>query len=125
MKKNNLRYCLKFIVFFLLAVAVSNNTASAQVNIPASYALIKRIIPQRASAFVVEQLPVTDKDVFEIESHNGKIILRGTNGVSVASALYDYLTNYAHCQLTWNGVNLKLPVKLPVIKTRVHKNTPY
>lgn len=125
MKKNNLRYCLKFIVFFLLAVAVSNNTTSAQVNIPASYALIKRIIPQRASAFVVEQLPVTNKDAFEIESHNGKIILRGTNGVSVASALYDYLTNYAHCQLTWNGVNLKLPVKLPVIKTRVHKNTPY
>ncbi|MEP6611275.1 MAG: alpha-N-acetylglucosaminidase [Mucilaginibacter sp.] len=125
MKKNNICYCCLKLVVLLLAVVASNKTVSAQVNIPASYALIKRVIPQRASAFVVEQLPVKDKDAFEIESRKGKIILRGTNGVSVASALYEYLTNYAHCQVTWNGVNLNLPVKLPAVKTLVHKKTPY
>jgi alpha-N-acetylglucosaminidase len=95
------------------------------VNTAASYALIKRIIPQRASAFVVEQLKIGDKDAFEIESSGNKIVLRGNNGVSVASALYEYLTNYAYCQVTWNGVNLNLPPKLPPVKKLVHKKTPY
>jgi alpha-N-acetylglucosaminidase len=125
MKKDNISYCLKFIIIFLLASVVCNIKALAQVNIAASYALIKRVIPKQSSAFVVEQLATEDKDAFEIESHKDKIILRGTNGVSVASALYEYLTNYAHCLVTWNGVNLNLPLKLPAVKTRVHKKTPY
>lgn len=103
----------------------SNSNLLAQVNIPASGALIKRIIPQQAADFVIEQLKPTDKDAFEIVSRGSKIILRGNNGVSVASALYYYLTHYAHCQVTWNGVNLNLPQKLPSVKRLVHKNTPY
>lgn len=100
--------------------------ASAQNTQKDAYALIKRLIPQRANSFVVQQtLPKADHDVFEVESKNGKIILRGNTGVAVASALYFYLTEYCHCQVTWNGTNLNLPAKLPRLKTRVHKQTPY
>src|SRR5581483_8385459 len=88
-------------IFLLVMTLV--DPASAQVNKGASYALIKRVIPQRADSFVVEQLNVTGKDAFEIESKNGKVILRGNNGVAVASALYYYLNEYCHCQITWNG----------------------
>jgi alpha-N-acetylglucosaminidase len=99
---------------------------SAQLNTKASYALIQRVLPQQASHFIVESLPAENgKDVFEVESRNGKIVLRGSNGVSVASALYHYLTEYCHCQITWNGTNLKLPASLPVLKQKVHKATPY
>jgi alpha-N-acetylglucosaminidase len=98
----------------------------AQYKIATSYALIKRVIPARANAFIVEELPATaPQDVFEVESSKGKIILRGNNGVAVASALYHYLTEYAHCQITWNGTNLNIPAVLPVVKQRVHKTTPY
>jgi hypothetical protein len=97
--------------------------AVAQLNKEASLALIKRVVPQQAAAFTVESLP--QKDVFEIESKQGKIILRGNNGVAVASALYYYLTEYAHCQITWNGTNLKLPVKLPVVPQKIKQATPY
>jgi alpha-N-acetylglucosaminidase len=98
----------------------------AQYHNASSYALIKRVIPSRASAFIVEALPVTaPQDVFEVESAKGKIILRGNNGVAVASALYHYLTEYAHCQITWNGTNLNIPNVLPVVKQKVHKTTPY
>jgi alpha-N-acetylglucosaminidase len=91
-----------------------------------SYALIKRVIPARASSFLVEALPETSaKDVFEVESAKGKVILRGNNGVAVASALYHYLTEYAHCQITWNGTNLNIPKVLPVLQQKVHKSTPY
>ncbi|MFI5136666.1 MAG: alpha-N-acetylglucosaminidase [Sphingobacteriales bacterium] len=125
MKKLNSWYFFKLVVIILIVVALSNSAVLAQVNIPASYSLIKRVIPQRAQAFVVEQLGPQDKDAFEIVSRGSKIVLRGTNGVSVASALYYYLTNYAHCQVTWNGVNLNLPAKLPAVKTLIHKKTPY
>ena len=92
-------------------------------SIEASNALIRRVIPSRAATFRVETIPTPD--VFEIASRNGQIILRGNNGVAIASALYYYLTNYCHCQITWNGTNLHLPVRLPIISTPVRRHTPY
>ena len=112
-----------FLLFFLVFIS---SKVTAQDKKTVSYALIKRVIPQRAQSFIVELLPdTTAKDAFEIESKANKIILRGNNGVSIASALYYYLTEYCHCQITWNGVNLNLPVKLPVIPQKVAKKTPY
>ena len=100
--------------------------AMAQLNLKESQALIGRVIPQRAQSFVVESLSASaPKDLFEIESRNNKIILRGNNGVSVASALYYYLTEYCHCQITWNGENLDLPTKLPQLTQKITKTTPY
>lgn len=99
--------------------------AQAQLNKESSYALIKRVIPGRAAFFAVEPLKTSGKDAFEIESKGGKIVLRGNNGISVASALYYYLNEYCHCQITWNGTNLNLPQKLPAVPHQVHKATPY
>ncbi|OCX52284.1 alpha-N-acetylglucosaminidase [Mucilaginibacter sp. PPCGB 2223] len=97
--------------------------ASAQND---SYALIRRLIPQRANSFVVQQADMhSTHDCFELGSKNGRIILRGNNGVAIASALYYYLTEYCHCQVTWNGTNLKLPAKLPLITKKIRKETPY
>jgi len=125
MKKSNSCYCLRIAVFVLLALIVANTSASAQANVGASYALIRRVIPQRSSAFVIEPLVTDGKDAFEIESRHNKIILRGNNSVSVASALYYYLTEYCHCQITWNGTNLAMPKVLPLIPHKIHKATPY
>ncbi|MFY7826612.1 MAG: alpha-N-acetylglucosaminidase [Flectobacillus sp.] len=100
--------------------------AMAQLNIKESQALIARVIPQRAESFVVESLSTAAPfDFFEIESKNNKIVLRGNNGVSVASALYYYLTEYCHCQITWNGENLDLPTKLPLLSAKITKSSPY
>lgn len=76
----------KIIIAFLIIVA---DEAMAQLNVPAAEALLHRVLPQHALQFAVEPLSSsTGKDVFEIESRNNKIILRGNNGVAVASALY-------------------------------------
>ncbi len=121
MKKTIRWYVLSIIILF----AASADDVRAQVNIPAAYALIKRVIPQRSSAFLIENLTADEKDAFEIESKHNKIILRGNNGVSVASALYYYLTEYCHCQVTWDGTNLNLPQILPAVAHKIHKATPY
>lgn len=63
----------------------------AQVNKPASFAFIERSIPGKATSFLIEELPQQQgKDVFEIDNKNGKIVLRGNNGIAIASALNYY-----------------------------------
>ena len=124
MKKGLLFHCSLFSLM-LLSMMLITYQAHAQVNKEASYALIKRVLPQRSASFVIEQLGTDGKDAFEIESRAEKIILRGNNGIAVASALYYYLNQYCHCQVTWNGTNLKLPQKLPVVSRKIHKTTPY
>ncbi|HEX8351269.1 MAG TPA: alpha-N-acetylglucosaminidase [Hymenobacter sp.] len=100
--------------------------AYGQLDTNAAYALIKRTVPTKADYFLVEDLPrSTDKDAFEIESKADKIVLRGTNAGAVGSALYYYLKEYAHCQVTWNGTNLNLPKTLPAVALVTHKATPY
>ncbi|SFE84553.1 alpha-N-acetylglucosaminidase [Chitinophaga sp. CF118] len=96
----------------------------AQLKTTAAYDLIGRIVPDKKTSFIVEALP-EQKDIFEIESRNDKIILRGNNGTAIASALYYYLDEYCHCQITWNGTNLHLPAKLPVVKEKIQRKTPY
>ena len=91
-----------------------------------SYALIRRMLPAKADRFIVEALPgEAGKDVFELESRGDRIVLRGNDGVAIASGLYYYLQHYCHCQVTWNGSNLRLPDKLPVVRGKIRKKSPY
>ncbi len=121
MRIKSLRYGLlmSFAVLF-------HSYGRSQFNAKTSVALINRVIPDRASGFVVEDLPSKERaDVFEIESRNDQIVLRGNNGVAVASALYYYLTHFCHCQVTWNGTNLHIPKVLPPVSKKIHKRSPY
>ena len=98
----------------------------SQLNTNASLALIRRIVPAHVNRFVVEDLRTKEKaDMFEIESRADRIVLRGNNGVAVASALYYYLTHFCRCQITWNGTNLNIPGQLPLVSKKIHRSTPY
>lgn len=110
-----------------IAVGFTGSTVSdGTQNKKTIYSLIKRVVPQDAARFAIAFIPREGgKDVFELESKNGRIILRGNNGVSIASALNFYLKNYAHCDITWNGSNLRLPHQLPAVPAKVHQATPY
>lgn len=101
-------------------------SARAQVNQQASHDFIERVIPGRSVSFVVEAIPQENgKDVFELGSRDGKIVLKGNNGLSIASALNYYLKNYCNADIGWNGTNLNLPATLPMVQGLIHKNTPY
>ncbi|WP_026997693.1 alpha-N-acetylglucosaminidase [Flectobacillus major] len=110
----------------LIVMLLLSGSAMAQVDLAASKALIKRVLPKYAMAFEVASIPQENgKDVFEIENKGHKIVLRGSSGVSIASALNFYLNEYCHCQITWNGTNLNLPANLPKVQGKVHKNTSF
>lgn len=100
--------------------------ARTQFNKAASYALIRRLLPDRATNFIIESLPVAaGKDSFELESRGDRILIRGINGIAIASSLYYYLQTYCHCQITWNGSNLRLPAKLPPVHGKIPGTSPY
>ena len=116
----------------LMALLLASVFSKAEGNaLPESkkavYGLIQRTLPGAANRFEVEFISkdTDNKDVFEIESVNGKVVLRGNNGISVASALNYYLKNYAHCSITWNGTNLNLPDPLPEVSPKIQRKSPY
>ena len=93
----------------------------------AAHDLIQRTVPARADAFAVELIPAAaGQDVFEIESRDGKIVLRGNNGIAIASALKRYLADYCHADPGWYcGSQMTLPAVLPAVPEKLRVVTPY
>ncbi len=64
--------------------------------------------------------------MFELESvGNGRILIRGNNGVSMASGLNWYLKHCAHCQVTWRSRQLDLPDPLPSVPEKIRIVSPH
>ncbi len=125
-------------IFFVVVLALACQAAYAQLDRVALTAFLQRVVQDKAPRFEVAYVaPENGKDVFELEQRPdrvgeqgrtpipGKIILRGSNGVSVASALNYYLKNYCHSLITWNGSSLHLPAVSAAGGEKVHKVTPY
>lgn len=88
-------------------------------------ALITRFAPAHAKSFVLESIPAVDgRDAYEVESRDGKIILRGSGGVAQSSAFYHYLKESCHAHISWNGDNLALPVTLPAVTEKIRVVSP-
>jgi alpha-N-acetylglucosaminidase len=88
----------------------------------AASALLARLLPQQADRFVFETIPAENgRDVFEIDSRDGKIVIRGNTGVSMATGLNWYLKHYCHCHISWYGRQLNLPDPLSEVQPKVRQ----
>ncbi len=92
-------------------------------KLEAARALLRRVVKERYADFEIEIAELDDRETFEIQSRNNKILLRGNTPVTVASALNWYLKYYCHCHISWNGDNLKLPESLPQLEVPVRRST--
>ncbi len=112
--------------FFLLA-ANSLLADEQKATIRAAEALVARVVPDAAQHFIVETIPADNgHDVFEVESRGDKIVLRGNNAVSIASALNWYLEGPCHCDISWNTPDqLHLPRPMPSLPTKIHIVSPH
>ncbi len=95
------------------------------VDLPAIAELIDRVLPGRAQGFQLEVIPDSaGLDVFEVDQAPGHVVLRGSSGVALASALNWYLEQVA-------GVGVSLPLQpiileaLPPVPARVRQTTRY
>ena len=88
----------------------------------AAHRLIRRLLPNHADRFTCQSIPSADgRDVFEIETHNGQVVLRGNNAVSIATGLNWYLKHDCHCHVSWRGSQLDLPDRLPEVPSKIRK----
>lgn len=72
--------------------------------VTAARALIARVLPGHAGDFVCEIIPQdAGRDVFEITARDGKIVLRGNNGVSLAMAFHWYLRYTVKTGYDWQA----------------------
>jgi alpha-N-acetylglucosaminidase len=89
-------------------------------------ALATRLLGSSAHSFRFETIEAAnEKDVFELESIAGDVVIRGNNGVSMASGLHWYLKHYCKCQVSLNYNRVVLPDSLPLIEAKIRKETPF
>ena len=78
--------------------------------------LLARLLPGRSQEFVFEIIPQqAGRDVFELESRDGRLVVRGNSALSLAFGLNWYLKYYGHCNVSINGRQLNLPSPLPAV----------
>lgn len=92
-------------------------SANPKAIVKAARELIGRITPGYEKQYVLEIIPAdpqSGEDIFEVDSRNGKVVLRGNNVVALASAFNWYLKYTCGAQLSWFGDQLNLPERLPL-----------
>ena len=97
------------------ALADSPVEALADSPVEAAAALVARVLPTMHYHFVLELLPPQPKSAMQLDSTSDKVILRGTGGVEIASALNWYLNEYCNVTFDWNTyAEGQLPSSLPL-----------
>ena len=93
---------------------------STAIAVKQTSSLIERILPGRSSSFILEGIPAkAARDSFYIESRADKIVINGTNALSMAKGFNYYLKNYCHISVSWYAHDaVVLPTtQLPPITT--------
>ncbi|MFD0893992.1 alpha-N-acetylglucosaminidase N-terminal domain-containing protein [Luteolibacter ambystomatis] len=104
-----------FVVLLLIGGVARGGTA-----VDEGRKLIGRVTPTIAGRFELEEIPPdAGCDVFEIEARNDKVVLRGNNGISLASAYHRYLQDYCKCLYSLWGDQMRLPDPLPTVEGKV------
>ena len=107
---------------FLLFCFLSLISCQKDPQIQAAYDLIERITPGYGKQFCLELIePENGNDVYEVAGENGKVVLRGNNTVSLATAYNQYLKYHCNAHVSWFGDQLNLPETLPVPAETTHR----
>ena len=106
--------CLRLLLLFIPLLSALT-MQGADKGVEAARNLIERITPRYSRQFVLELIPASPQgeDVYEIDGKAGRIILRGNNPVSLATAFNQYLKYTCQAHVSWFGDQLKLPKRLP------------
>jgi len=106
----------------LVLLACAASWAGATEATDSAKHLVQRLIPKHATQFAFEVIPADEgRDVFEIESRDGKAVIRGNNGVAMAMGLNWFLKHHCHCHVSWYGDQLNLPQPLPRVEPKVRQ----
>ncbi|SHN22148.1 alpha-N-acetylglucosaminidase [Chitinophaga sp. CF418] len=84
-------------------------------------ALAERRTPWLSQELVFEKLSIPGKEVFELQTRNGKLVISATGPNAAAVGLNWYLKYYCNRSLSHMGDNLSPVSPLPVVQTALRK----
>lgn len=96
-------------------------------HIVALKGVLGRLMPNNADDFALGSIPPADdiKDVYEISTSAGKVIVKGSSASAITSGIRHYLGEYCNVSFSWSGDQTKFPPILPSINGVLRKETPY
>lgn len=108
---------MKKVTFLLVSMVVSICSFAGTKAEESMKAMVNRLFPQHAEAFVFEQTNQDGADTYTIESKEGKIIIKGNSPQAMAVGLNYYLKYSCHTTVAWTATNkIKMPDVLPATK---------
>jgi len=125
--KRYLFLCLTILLVACQGQKMSSGDYTERQRIKAAEALVDRVTHGRGREFMVllSENDKCERDWFSYYSRDGKIVLEGNDGVSIASALGQYLKDNCGWHLSWCGKQDVLPDEFPLPEHKVTKVSPY
>lgn len=108
-----------FLFVSLFALSCLQTVRAASESVREASALAARLLPGNDRNFVFEDIKADQgRDVYELESRDGKVIIRGNSANSMAVGLNHYLKYYANVSVSWY---LDDPVEAPAVWPALEK----
>jgi len=105
---------INFILCSGLSSAVGSPSTAANTSFASSREVIRRTIGKRADDIKLELLSVDNGlDVYQIESRDGKLTVRGSSASAICYGFYEFLKKGCHSMVSWSGEHLNIPAVWP------------
>lgn len=109
----------KLLILAFLTLGIYSYGKPDKKTLSTARAVIERTTQQPSKAIKLQLIPKHNGcDVFEQEVINGKLILKGSSGVALSRAFYDFIKNNNYGQVGWSGSRIDLPQSFDGAKTR-------
>jgi alpha-N-acetylglucosaminidase len=93
---------------------------------PSLHLLLSRISPNLEKKVIFEEIEAIGcESVFELESKDARLIVRGNNYSSMTAGLSWYLKYYCNSGTYWGDYRNPVPEDLPVLEGKIRKESPY
>lgn len=119
----NTKSQLKFFYCLLLLLLSKNICFAVPSDTDPIHSLVHRIVPAYETHLEFQNIPSENgKDVFELEGHNGKVIIRGNNFNSMAVGLNYFLKYYCLTEVSWyKDDTVQVPAIMPSVAGKVRR----
>ena len=116
--------CAFFLVFLLVSCMLVSfaPVVKGGDGIVEAKGLANRILGEKAGKIEFKKIPPAPngKNIFEIESSGGKIVISGESVNSMARGLGVYLRRFCHVSVSWDAdAPIQLPAALPAVPKKV------
>jgi alpha-N-acetylglucosaminidase len=115
-RNSNIFYSI--LLFFTINTLYASPGPKGKVDRETMLAMIERLMPGKSDLFILKNIPGEGRDSFHLQTQNKKILIEGTNALSMAKGLSYYLKTYCHTIVSWYAYD---PVILPKILPEVTK----